>query len=106
MELAVFESPLRWTPPWPGGARIMQARPLAVRLEEAPWHTGLPLAELRAFNEARKLPFIELDGVTLVMIRDLEALLCELSGDTPKPTKRDRRRGKRSPDADTPLAAA
>jgi hypothetical protein len=92
-----------WPYSWPVGARVIEARPLAVRVEEAARLSGLPYADLIAFHERGKLPFIELGPVQLVLVRDLESLIAELprSGEPPAPPKR--RRGHRHR---TPTAAA
>jgi hypothetical protein len=94
----VFDFPPRpggWPYTWPVGARVIEARPLAVRVEEAARLSGLPYAEIVAFHERGRLPFIELGPVQLVLVRDLEKLIAELprSGEPPAPPKR--RRGHR-----------
>jgi len=87
-----------WPLAWPGGSsRIVESRPLAVDWELAPWHSGLPFADLTAYREAGQLPVIELGPVTLVMIRDLDNLLSQLArGEKPHPERPSRSRRKRS----------
>ena len=86
-----------WPLSWPGGSsRIIEARPLAVPLELAPWHSGISLAALHAYRDAGQLEVIQLGaGVELVTIRDLDNLLSQLArGDEPHPPRSRRKRPK------------
>lgn len=89
-----------WPYAWPVGARVIEARPLAVRIEEAARLSGLAYAQILAFHESGKLPFVDLGEVQLVMVRDLERLLSQLprAGEPPAPP-RARVRGGRPPTA-------
>jgi hypothetical protein len=94
----MFDFPPRaggWPYAWPVGARVIEARPLAVRVEKAADLTGLPYDELVERHDCGQLPFIELGAVRLVLVRDLEKLLSELprSGEPPQqPSATPRRR--------------
>jgi hypothetical protein len=95
-------SPFRtegWPYAWPVGARVIEARPLAVRIEEAARLSGLAYTQILAFHEDGKLPFVDLGEHQLVMVRDLEKLLSQLPriGAPPAPLRPSRTSRRGSP---------
>jgi hypothetical protein len=116
MREPLFQPLNSWPASWPGGSsRIVEARPLGVRFETAPWYTGIPSDDLRAYRDSGQLKVIALGaGVELVLIRDLDNLLSQLArGEEPHPephprpprSRRKRSKIERSAEA-APLGAA
>jgi hypothetical protein len=116
MREPLFQPLNSWPMSWPGGSsRIVEARPLGVRFETAPWYTGIPSDDLRAYRDSGQLKVIALGaGVELVLIRDLDNLLSQLArGEEPHPephprpprSRRKRSKIERSAEA-APLGAA